>query len=184
MELRSTRPLLSPGAERTSLNLQTGRTLEVQLTIDTLCHISPDPIWKFVTAEERLELPPGQVTDYLALCGDTSDGIPGVKGIGPKTAAELLQEFDSLDAILAAATLGTIPGAVGKKLKEQRDHALKCRQVVELRDALKLPELVGWRPRFDWRSQLQALGLASVEAIISSIEPHLKNTTTQTGSVL
>lgn len=58
---------------------------------------------------------------------------------------------------------------------EQRANALKCWQVVELRDSLKLPELVGWRPRFDWRSQLQALRLQSVEAIVSSIEPHLRN---------
>lgn len=134
---------------------------------------------KFVTAEERLELPAGQVTDFLALCGDSSDGIPGVKGIGPKTALELLKEFGDLESILAAATVGAIPGAVGKKLKEQREAALICRQVVELRDALKLPELVSWRPRSNWRDQLQALRLGSVEAIVSSLKPHLKNTPTE-----
>lgn len=134
---------------------------------------------KFVTAEERLELPAGQVTDFLALCGDSSDGIPGVKGIGPKTALELLNEFGDLEAILAAATVGAIPGAVGKKLKEQREAALICRQVVELRDALKLPELVSWRPRSNWRDQLQALRLGSVEAIVSSLKPHLENTPTE-----
>jgi 5'-3' exonuclease len=130
----------------------------------------------FVTSEERLLLPPGQVTDFLALCGDTSDGIPGVKGIGPKTAAELLKQFGDLENILAAATSGRIPGATGKKLKEQRAAALTCRQVVELRDALKLPELHGWRPPSDWRTRLQSLGLRNVEAIVSSLTPHLTNT--------
>jgi 5'-3' exonuclease len=139
---------------------------------------------KFMTAEEKLELPAGQVTDFLALCGDSSDGIPGVKGIGPKTAAELLKEFGDLEAILAAATVGAIPGAVGKKLKEQRAEALTCRQVVELRDALKLPELVSWRPRSDWRTTLQAMKLGSVEAIVSSLAPHLKNTPTEGTPVL
>ena len=134
---------------------------------------------KFVTAEEKLELPAGQVTDFLALCGDSSDGIPGVKGIGPKTAAELLKEFGDLEAILSAATVGAIPGAVGKKLKEQREAALICRQVVELRDALKLPELQSWRPRSDWRTKLQAMKLGSVEAIVSSLKPHLENTPTE-----
>ena len=134
---------------------------------------------KFMTAEEKLELPAGQVTDFLALCGDSSDGIPGVKGIGPKTALELLKEFGDLESILAAATVGAIPGAVGKKLKEQRDDALKCRQVVELRDSLKLPELLSWRPRSNWRDQLQALRLGSVEAIVSSLKPHLENTPTE-----
>lgn len=139
---------------------------------------------KFVTAEERLELPAGQVTDFLALCGDTSDGIPGVKGIGPKTAADLLKEFGDLESILAAATMGQIPGAVGKKLKEQRGDALKCRQVVELRDSLKLPELTSWRPRSDWRTRLQAMKLGSVEAIVSSLTPHLKKTPTEGTPVL
>jgi len=54
-----------------------------------------------------------------------------------------------------------------------------CRQVVELRDALKLPELASWRPRSNWRDRLQALRLGSVEAIVSSLAPHLKNTPTE-----
>src|SRR5204862_43614 len=46
-------------------------------------------------------LPPTRVTDYLALVGDTSDNVPGVKGVGEKTALELLRTFGDLDAILA-----------------------------------------------------------------------------------
>jgi DNA polymerase-1 len=52
-------------------------------------------------ASERLGVPPERVTDYLALVGDTSDNIPGVKGVGDKTALELLRTFGDLDAILA-----------------------------------------------------------------------------------
>ncbi len=48
---------------------------------------------------EKMEVCPNQVIDYKALCGDTSDNIPGVKGIGPKTASSLLQEYDTLDNI-------------------------------------------------------------------------------------
>lgn len=51
---------------------------------------------------DRLGVPPAAVIDYLALCGDTSDGVPGVSGIGPKTAAELLGKFGDLDTLLAA----------------------------------------------------------------------------------
>jgi DNA polymerase-1 len=54
-------------------------------------------------ASERLGVPPSQVVDYLALVGDSSDNIPGVRGIGEKGAAQLLREFGSLDAILAGA---------------------------------------------------------------------------------
>lgn len=50
---------------------------------------------------ERMGVPPEKVRDLLALTGDTSDNVPGVPGIGPKTAAQLLEEFGSLDALLA-----------------------------------------------------------------------------------
>src|ERR1700737_3695767 len=52
---------------------------------------------------ERLGVPPAHVPDYLALVGDSSDNIPGVKGIGDKTASELVNQYGDLDAILAAA---------------------------------------------------------------------------------
>lgn len=48
---------------------------------------------------EKMEVYPNQVIDYKALCGDTSDNIPGVKGIGPKTAAGLLNEYKTLENI-------------------------------------------------------------------------------------
>ncbi|MFN8570429.1 MAG: DNA polymerase I [Gemmatimonadaceae bacterium] len=54
-------------------------------------------------ADERLGVPPSRVTDYLALVGDTSDNVPGVPGIGEKTARELIGEFGGLEEILARA---------------------------------------------------------------------------------
>ena len=54
-------------------------------------------------ASERLGVPPSQVTDYLALLGDSSDNVPGVKGIGEKGAVQLLQEFGDLETLLARA---------------------------------------------------------------------------------
>ncbi|MDQ8155562.1 MAG: DNA polymerase I [Gemmatimonadota bacterium] len=54
-------------------------------------------------AVERLGVPPWQVIDYLALVGDSSDNVPGVRGVGEKTAAQLLAEFGDLDTILAKA---------------------------------------------------------------------------------
>ena len=50
---------------------------------------------------ERLGVPPSAVVDYLALVGDTADGIPGVPGIGAKTAGALLSTYGSIDAIPA-----------------------------------------------------------------------------------
>ncbi len=48
---------------------------------------------------EKMEVYPNQIIDYKALCGDTSDNIPGIRGIGPKTASSLLKEYDNLDNI-------------------------------------------------------------------------------------
>ncbi|HEY6853260.1 MAG TPA: 5'-3' exonuclease H3TH domain-containing protein, partial [Gemmatimonadales bacterium] len=52
-------------------------------------------------AAERLGVAPERVVDYLALVGDTSDNVPGVKGVGEKTALELLKTYGDLDAVLA-----------------------------------------------------------------------------------
>ncbi|MBE7382193.1 MAG: DNA polymerase I [Leptolyngbya sp. SIO1E4] len=71
--------------------------------------------------KEKLDILPSQVVDYKALCGDTSDNIPGVKGIGAKTAAKLLNQYETLDAIYA--DLENIKGATQKKLREGRENA-------------------------------------------------------------
>jgi DNA polymerase-1 len=63
-----------------------------------------DPMKEAVLDEEyvkeRFGVPPGRITEYMALVGDPVDNIPGVKGIGEKTAKELLREFGSLDELL------------------------------------------------------------------------------------
>ena len=75
-----------------------------------------------------------QMADYLALCGDAVDNIPGVPGIGAKTAAALLAHFDTLDALLARVE--EIPflrmrgaKACAERLRQHRDQALLCRQL-------------------------------------------------------
>jgi DNA polymerase I len=64
-------------------------------------------------ATERLGVPPRQVPDYLALVGDTSDNVPGVRGIGEKGAVQLLQQYGDLETLLAHA-----PELPGKRARE------------------------------------------------------------------
>lgn len=64
-------------------------------------------------AHEKFGIPPEQITDYLALVGDSSDNVPGAPGIGPKTAVKLLKEFGGLEEILAAA-----PEMTAKRARE------------------------------------------------------------------
>lgn len=123
----------------------------------------------WATPEDKLGIPAGQVTDYLALCGDTSDGIPGVPGIGPKSAAQLLEKYDSIESILTAAKLLHIPGATGKKLRDHAADALLCRSVVQLNTALQLPELEPWSPRALWQKRLTDMRLGNVAAIVDGL---------------
>lgn len=73
--------------------------------------------------KEKLGVLPTQVIDYKALCGDKSDNIPGVEGIGDKTAVQLLSNYGSLANIYA--NLGEIKGAVQRKLTVGKESAEK-----------------------------------------------------------
>jgi DNA polymerase-1 len=75
---------------------------------------------------------PEQVPDFIALRGDPSDGLPGAKGIGEKTAADLLRRHGTLEAALAAAVREK--PSVRRALLEQHDELLMFRDVATLRD--------------------------------------------------
>ena len=79
---------------------------------------------------ERYGVTPAQVPDYLGLKGDTSDNIPGVPGVGEKTAAKLLQEYGSLDEVLAHAE--SIPGKLGENLRGNVEAAHASRTVATI----------------------------------------------------
>jgi DNA polymerase-1 len=88
---------------------------------------------------------PEQVIDLQALVGDSVDNVPGVPGIGYKTAAKLLQEFGTLESVLA--NIDKIPGAKRQEnLRAARDTLPLSRQLVRLADNVPLPmDWDGWR---------------------------------------
>ena len=71
-----------------------------------------------------------QFIDYKALRGDTSDNVPGIAGVGEKTAKQLLEKYGSLDNILANAS--EIPGKVGQTIAQSKDIALLSKQLVTI----------------------------------------------------
>ena len=79
---------------------------------------------------ERFGVEPARVTDILGLAGDSSDNIPGVPGIGEKTAIKLISEFGSLDQLLERTH--EVKGRNGEKLREFRDQALLSRQLATI----------------------------------------------------
>jgi protein Xni len=86
--------------------------------------------------EQEFGVSPTQLPDYWGLCGISSSKIPGVPGIGPKSARELLMQFGSLDAIYQQ--WDQVPSKWQGKLQEQREMAEICRKVSTLKRDLML----------------------------------------------
>jgi DNA polymerase-1 len=79
----------------------------------------------------KFDVHPEQIVDYLALVGDTSDNIPGIPKVGPKTAAKWLNQYGTLDEIVAHAA--EIPGKVGESLREHLDRLDLSRRLATIR---------------------------------------------------
>ena len=106
----------------------------------------------------KFGVPPERMVDYLALVGDTSDGVPGVAKVGPKTAVKWLDAWGSLDAIVAHAN--EIGGAVGENLRRHLDFLPLGRKLVTVVCDLPLPlavnELAPRAPEKDKLAELYA----------------------------
>ncbi len=86
--------------------------------------------------QEKFGVPPERVGDVLALMGDSIDNVPGVAGVGPKTAAELINRFGSLDGVLEHAA--EIKGKKGEAIVAARKDIELSRQLVQLREDVDL----------------------------------------------
>ena len=117
----------------------------------------------------KFDVYPEQIIDYLALIGDSSDNIPGIEKVGPKTGAKLLQQYGDLDNLIAH--LAEVPGKVGENLRLGLATLELSRRLATIRTDLDLPlSLEELKPgaadtaklrelytRFELRAQLRAL---------------------------
>jgi 5'-3' exonuclease len=94
----------------------------------------------------RYKIPGRSYADFAVLRGDPSDGLPGVKGIGEKTAASLLNTYGSLDEIIKAAQANPGAGALSR-VAAHLDYVDRARQVVAIPRDLPLPDIDLTRPR-------------------------------------
>ena len=102
-----------------------------------MCDSMKDVVYDAEGVEAKFGVPPERIVDFLALVGDTSDNIPGVPKVGPKTAVRWLKEYGSLDRLVAQAD--SVPGKVGESLRASLDQlplshqlaTVKCDVVLE-----------------------------------------------------
>jgi len=87
---------------------------------------------------EKFGLPPEQIIDYLALIGDTSDNIPGIPGVGPKTAVKWFTQYGSLDEIIKQAD--TIKGKIGEKFRANMAQLPLSRELTTIKLDVPLTE--------------------------------------------
>lgn len=96
--------------------------------------LSTTDLYDEAAVTRRYGLPPAALPDYKALVGDQSDNIPGVPGIGPKTARALIQEFHTLEGIYE--NIGLVPAKTAEKLEAQKAQAFLSRKLATIvRDA-------------------------------------------------
>jgi DNA polymerase-1 len=133
--------------------------------VNTMTNETLDPR----AVREKFGVAPERIVDYLALTGDAVDNVPGVDKVGPKTAAKWIQQYGSLDAVVAHA--GEIAGTVGENLRKALDWLPKGRQLLTVKRDVALPvqleELAGSADasrlrelfdRFGFRTWLAELG--------------------------
>jgi DNA polymerase I len=130
---------------------------------------------------EKFGVGPAQLGDVLALMGDTADNVPGVPGIGPKTAAKLMQEFGSLEAVLDAAD-AMKPSKMRENLIAFADQARLSRVLVTLKEDAALPEplenlLLKEIPEPPLRAFLEHHGFKSLLARVGGGRPADHSTT-------
>jgi len=123
---------------------------------------------------ERYGLSPEQLPDYRGLKGDPSDNLPGVPGIGEKTATKLIAEFGSLDALLANLDAVT-PKRIAELLRTHADKARACRAVsTAKRDLAIAPDWEGWRYQAPSPEKLATLfNELEFKSLLSQVAPAL-----------
>jgi DNA polymerase-1 len=96
---------------------------------------------------QKFGVTPERIVDYLALTGDAVDNVPGVAKVGPKTAAKWIQQYGSLDQVMAHAA--EVPGAVGENLRKALDWLPTGRQLLTIKTDCDLNGFVPGLPALD-----------------------------------
>ncbi len=148
--------LISTG-DRDALQLVTDKTtvLYPRKGVSDLMRMTPAAV------EEKYQVPPQRYPELAALVGETSDNLPGVPGVGPKTAAKWISSFDGLANIIERAE--QVPGKAGESLRAHLDDVKRNRRLNQLVRDLDLPLSLD-------EAQIKAWDTEAVNAIFTALE--------------
>ena len=99
--------------------------------------LEPDQVYTKKTLKEDLNITPDQIPDLKGLMGDASDNLPGIPGVGEKTALKLLNEYGTIEAVLKH--LNELKGKLKERVEKHGQEALKWRELATLKCDAKLP---------------------------------------------
>lgn len=142
-----------------------------------------DDVLDIAGVQNKFGVPPDRIIDYLILIGDTSDNVPGVEKVGPKTAVKWLQEYGSLDNIVANAD--NIKGVVGENLRKALPWLPTARELITIRCDIGIrehfDELVAQTPdkakltalfdHFEFKSWKRELDNMPGQAVATAAQP-------------
>ena len=130
--------------DRDALQLVTPTTtvLYPRKGVSDLVRMTPEVV------EEKYGVPPQRYSDLAAMVGETSDNLPGVPGVGPKTAAKWINQFGDLDGIVGHAD--QLTGKAGQSLRDHLDQVLRNRQLNDLVRDVDLPLSIDDLERATW----------------------------------
>ncbi|MBD3346018.1 MAG: DNA polymerase I [Chitinivibrionales bacterium] len=114
----------------------------MQLVNDHVTMLAPESggklsVYHSAEVTEKMGVEPEKIRDFLALTGDTSDNVPGVPGVGPKTAVKILEQTGDIDSLLKDPSKLDNPKLVAK-IEEHREKILLSKELVTLKDDLDL----------------------------------------------
>ena len=161
-------------AEREVLILSSDKDLS-QLINERVKMLVPDRDGKGLlirdieATKEKFGVPPEGIVDYLSLIGDSSDNIPGVEGVGPKTAASLIAQFGSIEAMLAA------PEKIAKenlrtKILNAKETLILNRKLILLNFAAPLEGASFTKAEPDYGKIRELAGQAELKSILKELD--------------
>ena len=157
------RPLLLTG-DRDALQLVDGTT-ELMFTRKG---ISETILFTPARVHEEYGFTPEQVTDWKGLAGDSSDNIPGIPGVGDKTAVKLLHQYGTLEEILNHAA--EVKGKLGEKLQTWQDQARMCKELATIRRDAPVDFRLSDCALPDLKNAIPALKKLRLNALIKRID--------------